>query len=128
VTTRPAISFRPEGWPTVIPRLFTRDVAGMVRFLRMVFGAEGEAPVDRPAEIRIGDSMVMVSDGGGLREPSSAFLYVYVQDADETFRRAVAAGARAIEEPLDTPYGDRRATVQDPFGNTWQIATRQARA
>jgi uncharacterized glyoxalase superfamily protein PhnB len=47
---------------------------------------------------------------------------VYVDDADDTFQRAVDAGAQVLEEPLDTPYGDRRAIVRDPFGNTLQIA------
>jgi len=58
------------------------------------------------------------------REPFPAFLYVYVDDADNTYRRAIDAGAVAIEEPLDTPYGDRRAMVRDPFGNVFQIAHR----
>jgi PhnB protein len=56
------------------------------------------------------------------REPFPAFLYVYVDDADDTFQRAVDAGAQVLEEPLDTPYGDRRAMVRDPFGNILQIA------
>jgi uncharacterized glyoxalase superfamily protein PhnB len=51
------------------------------------------------------------------------YIYVYVQDADETYQRAIAAGATSIEEPADMPYGDRRATVRDPWENTWQIAT-----
>ena len=119
--------FRPEGWPTVTPRLFTRDVGGLVAFLRSTFEASGEVHPDRPAEMRIGDSIVMVGDGGGQRAASSAFLYVYVSDADETYRRALAAGARSIEAPTETPYGDRRATVEDPWGNTWQIATRLRR-
>lgn len=56
------------------------------------------------------------------REPFPAFLHVYVDAADAAFRRAVAAGAQVIEEPVDTPYGDRRAMVRDPFGNVLQIA------
>jgi uncharacterized glyoxalase superfamily protein PhnB len=56
------------------------------------------------------------------REPAAAFLYVYVDDADAAYERALAAGATTIEAPLDTPYGDRRAMVRDPFGNTYQIA------
>ena len=56
------------------------------------------------------------------REAFPAFLYVYVDDADEAFQRAIEAGAAVIEEPLDTPYGDRRAMVRDPFGNIFQIA------
>jgi uncharacterized glyoxalase superfamily protein PhnB len=119
-------SFRPHGWHTVTPRVFTGDVAGLVKFLKAVFNATGESRVGRPAEIRIGDSIVMVSDGGGRRETGPAFLYVYVEDADETYRLAVEAGAESLEKPMDLPYGDRRATVFDPWGNTWQIATRKA--
>jgi uncharacterized glyoxalase superfamily protein PhnB len=52
-----------------------------------------------------------------------AFLYVYVDDVDGTYRRAIAADAESIEAPVDTPYGDRRATVRDPWANVWQIAT-----
>ena len=73
--------------------------------------------------MRIGDSVVMISNGGGQREATQAFLYVYVEDADETYRLAVDAGAVSVEKPINTPYGDRRATVLDPWGNTWQIAT-----
>jgi uncharacterized glyoxalase superfamily protein PhnB len=78
----------------------------------------------RPAELRIGDSVVMVS-AAGQRELFPAFLYVYVDDADGTCRRALAAGAVAMEEPFDTPYGDRRAMVRDPSGNVFQIASRK---
>lgn len=74
--------------------------------------------------MRIGDSIILVSDGGGLRKTMQVFLYVYVENADRTYQRAIASGAEAIEVPLDTPYGDRRATVRDSWGNTWQIATR----
>jgi PhnB protein len=56
------------------------------------------------------------------RQRFPAFLYVYVDDADEAFQRAIAAGATLLEEPLNTPYGDRRAMVSDGFGNSYQIA------
>ena len=115
--------FRPEGWPTVIPRLFTNDVVGLVNFLRATFHARGEVRQGVPTEVRIGDSIVMVSDGGGVREPLAGFLYVYVEDADAVYRMAINAGAVSIEAPADMPYGDRRATVQDARGNIWQIAT-----
>jgi uncharacterized glyoxalase superfamily protein PhnB len=118
---------KPRGWHTVTPRLFAEDVVGIVGFLKTVFDAEGELNAARPSELRIGDSMVMVSDGGGLRGQSSAFLYVYVADADETFRKAVANGASSLEAPTDTPYGDRRATVRDPWGHVWQVATYRPR-
>lgn len=103
------------------PRIVTTDLDGLVAFLRDVFGATGDVVAGRPAELRIGDSLVMVS-AAGERDEFPAFLYVYVDDADTTFARAVEAGAVVIEEPLDTPYGDRRAMVRDPFGNVLQIA------
>ena len=117
--------FKPVGWPAVVPRLVTSDVQGVVTFLRSTFGAEGDIPRDRPAEMRIFDAIIMVSDGGGIRQSSSAFLYVYVEDTDATYQREIEAGAREVEPPADMPYGDRRATVQDVWGNTWQIATRK---
>ncbi|TWC06792.1 putative glyoxalase superfamily protein PhnB [Bradyrhizobium macuxiense] len=115
--------YKPAGWPSVIPRIVTRDIAGLTAFLRDVFGAEGEVRTGAPTEIRIGDSIILISDGGGIREAMPAFLYVYVQNTDETYRRAIAAGAESIETPADTPYGDRRAMVRDSWANVWQIAT-----
>jgi len=118
--------FQPDGWSTVTPRIITGDVDGLVQFLRSVFDARGEPHAGRPTEMKIGDSIVMVSDGGGLREAMPAFLYVYVENADKTYQDAIDLGAQPIERPIDTPYGDRRATVRDPWGNIWQIATRKA--
>jgi PhnB protein len=111
----------PDGWHTLTPRLFVDDPAAMVEFLRHAFGATGGVPANAPAEIRIGDSLVMVS-ATGVREAMPSCFHLYVDDVDATCQRAVDAGAEPIEEPLDTPYGDRRAMVRDPFGNLWQIA------
>ena len=115
--------FQRDGWHTVTPRIFVQDPERLITFIKHVFRARGEYRPGRPAEIRIGDSVVMVSDGDGLREPAPAFLYVYVEDADWTYRRAIEANAVSIEAPADMPYGDRRAMVKDEWGNTWQIAT-----
>jgi len=76
-----------------------------------------------PSVMKIGDSLVMVS-GVGARDATPGFLYLYVDDADATYQRALEAGAVSIEEPGDMPYGDRRGMVEDPFGNIWQIATK----
>jgi PhnB protein len=110
-----------KGFHSVTPRIVVDDVAAQVAFLRAAFGATGSVEPGRPAEIQIGNSLVMVSPADE-RNPFPAFLYVYVDDADVTHRRAVDVGAESIEEPLDTPYGDRRAMVRDPFGNLFQIA------
>jgi PhnB protein len=109
------------GYHTVTPRIVVADVAAQVAFLRAAFGGMGDVEPGRPAEIRIGDSLLMVSEAGE-RELFPAFLYVYVDDADQAYARALAAGAESVEAPLDTPYGDRRAMVRDPFGNVYQVA------
>src|SRR5436309_3894183 len=112
----------PAGWHSVTPRLVVSDPARLVEFLKQAFGATGDLQTERPSVIRIGDSLVMVSSVGP-REAMPAFLYVYVDDIDATYQRALEAGAVSLEEPLDTPYGDRRGMVEDPSGNIWQIAT-----
>ena len=99
------------------------DAAGAVEFLRTVFDAVGEVQAERPTEVRIGDSVVMVTSDTE-RELFPAFLYVYVGDADLACNRALNAGATGLEAPFNTPYGDRRAMVRDPFGNVFQIAHR----
>lgn len=115
---RPAL---PAGWHTVTPRIVVRDAGRLVSFLAQVFGAAGEFEAERPTVAWIGDSALMISEAG-IRPPTPAFLHVYVDDVDATFRRAVEAGARIVEEPFDTPYGDRRCMVEDEWGNTWQAA------
>jgi PhnB protein len=112
----------PDGWHNVTPRLVVHDAAKLVEFLKQAFGATGEFRTDRPSVIRIGDSLVMVSSVGP-REHMPAFLYLYVDDIDATFQRALELGAVSLEEPKDVPYGDRRGMVQDPCDNIWQIAT-----
>ena len=101
--------------------MVVHDVGAQVAFLRHVFEATGDVDPSRPAEIVIGDSLLMISSTNE-RPAFPAFLYIYVDDADATFARAIAAGATVIENPVDTPYGDRRAMVSDPFGNVFQIA------
>jgi uncharacterized glyoxalase superfamily protein PhnB len=116
----------PDGWPALIPRLAVADPSGLVAFIQSVFGARGAFNPHRPSELWIGDSLLMV--GSTIdREATRAFLYVYVEDTDAVFHRAIAHGAQSIEEPQDMPYGDRRAMVQDAWGNRWQVATHSGR-
>jgi uncharacterized glyoxalase superfamily protein PhnB len=112
-----------EGWHTVTPRIVVPDAEQLVEFVKNVFQATGDYRSDLPALLTIGDSIVMISDAG-IRDLRTAFLYVYVNDVDSTFERALQAGAVSLEPPADLPYGDRRAMVQDPWGNLWQIASR----
>lgn len=112
----------PPGWPELIPRLSVDTPEDAVNFIRAVFEAEGEFHPERPTELRIGNSMVMVA-GTLDRAPTKAFLYVYVPDTDEAHGRALKLGAIALEAPREMPYGDRRSMIEDPWGNRWQIAT-----
>lgn len=119
-----AVKAVPEGWHSVTPRLFVSDAAKLVEFLKRAFGASGTFRRDGPSEIRVGDSIVMVGEAGA-RDAMPTFLYLYLEDTDGAYRRALEAGATTIEEPAEMHYGDRRATIKDPFGNIWQIATHQ---
>ena len=112
----------PKGWHSVTPRLVVHNPAHLVEFLKEAFGATGDFRPDRPSIIGIGDSLLMISSVGP-RDEMPAFLYLYVDDIDATYQRALDAGAVSLEEPQDLPYGDRRGMVEDPFGNIWQIAT-----
>jgi uncharacterized glyoxalase superfamily protein PhnB len=123
MTPVPDQNFQPAGWHTVTPRIIVRGAEELIDFIESVFGATGDYRPETPAELRIGDSIIMISDAG-VRDPMPSCLYVYVENADETWQRAVTAGAQSIEAPLNTPYGDRRGMVKDRWGNTWQIATR----
>jgi len=114
----------PEGWHTVTPRIVVEDVAGLITFLKRAFGATGELQRDAPSQVMIGDSRLLVSKAGP-REVFPAFLYVYVDDADATCRRALDAGAVSLEAVWETPYGDRRGMVRDAWGNVWQVAKRR---
>jgi len=112
----------PDGWHSVTPRIVVHDSARLVAFLKQAFGATGDYRTDIPSVIKIGDSLVMISSVGP-RDAMPAFLYLYVEDISATYQRALEAGAVSLEEPQDLPYGDRRAMIEDPCGNIWQIAT-----
>jgi uncharacterized glyoxalase superfamily protein PhnB len=119
-----------NGFHTVTPYLVAQDADGLIEFVKRVFDATelsrsiGSAG-GRHAEVRIGDSMVMI--GGGTAtgawngEPMPAMLYLYMPDVDAVYARALAAGAISLAAPADQPYGERSAGVQDPFGNQWYV-------
>jgi PhnB protein len=124
-----AVRAKPEGYQAVTPYLVVNGAARLIEFMEEVFEAEQVERMDAPggrirhAEVRIGDSRVMLGDAGGEHAPMSAMLYVYVDDVDATHQRALAAGATSVQEPADQFYGDRRSGVKDACGNTWYIAT-----
>ncbi len=112
----------PEGWHSITSRLVSDDPAKLVQFLKDAFGAQGEFNDRAPSVLKIGDSIVMVGPTGP-RAATSSLLYLYVADADATYESSIRSGAVSLEEPIDVPYGERRAMVKDPSGNDWQIAT-----
>ncbi len=118
----------PDGYHTVNPYLVNRGAAAVVDLLVAAFGAEVKRRLTAPdgrlinAEVRVGDSMVMLGEAeGDSAMPGS--LYLYVEDVDATYSRALAAGAESLMEPADMYYGDRNAGVKDSAGNCWWIAT-----
>lgn len=118
-----------EGFTTVTPYVRLRE-AGLLDFLAGVFDAKETFSVRGSAggvhrEVRVGDSMLMIGEGGveGDFPFSPAAFHVYVPDADAAFQRAIAAGATSMGDPADRPYGERAGFVKDPFGNQWFIAT-----
>jgi len=120
---------QPDGYHTITPYLVVEGAARLIDFAVQAFDAREverfAAPGNRigHAELRIGDSVVMLGDARGEHAPMPAMLYIYVPDADVTYRRALASGAVSVQEPADQFYGDRSAGVRDPCGNLWWIAT-----
>ncbi len=118
----------PTGYHTVTPYLIVNGVAELIEFARFVFKAEetrrslGSRGQIQHARIRIGDSHIMMGESESSSTPMPAVLYVYVDDVDRTFERALEAGATALREPADQFYGDRNAGVRDTCGNEWWIA------
>jgi PhnB protein len=120
----------PDGYHTVTPYLVVRGAAKTIEFARKAFGAEViEEPIKRPdgtimhTQIKIGDSIVMISDASEQHPPTQSMLYLYVPNVDAVYQRAVAAGGTSLMEPIDQFYGDRSGGVKDPSGNQWFIGT-----
>jgi uncharacterized glyoxalase superfamily protein PhnB len=131
---KPAVKPIPEGYRTVTPYMIAADGPALLEFTKQAFGAEemfravGSAG-GLHAEVRIGDSMLMVGGGIPGREFRSTAnnhaLHLYVPDCDAVYQQALQAGATSIDEPRDQEYGERSASVKDPAGNYWYIATQQ---
>jgi PhnB protein len=119
----------PEGYHTVTPYLVVQGVPRLIDFLKRAFDAREIMRMPRPdgtimhAEVRLGDSAVMMGEAMGEFKPMPGSMYLYVDDTDATYQRALQAGATSTMEPADQFWGDRYAGVVDPVGNHWWIAT-----
>ena len=118
-----------QGFTTVTPYIRVRE-AGLLDFLIQVFGAEETFSITGSAggvhrEVRVGDSMLMIGEGGveGDFPFSPGAFHVHVPDVDAAFQRAIAAGGTSMGDPEDRPYGERAGFIKDRFGNHWYIAT-----
>lgn len=123
-----AVKKIPDGYHTVTPYLTVKNAAGLIDFMKQAFGATEEFRMNGPdgavghAEMKIGDSMIMLGENPmGPQMPAA--IYLYVDDCDATFQRALAAGATSERDVADQFYGDRQGGVRDKFGNLWWIAT-----
>jgi PhnB protein len=127
----------PQGYRSVTPYLTLNDAARALDFYKRAFGAQEVMRMDGPdgkighAEIKIGDSMIMLADempGSGTRSPQSlggttAGIFLYVDNADAFFSQAVSAGAQVEAALADMFWGDRYGRLRDPFGHSWSVAT-----
>src|SRR5436190_1373033 len=117
----------PEGLRTVTPYLHPKGVPGYIEFLKQAFGAVEDARHLGPggrvmhAQVRIGNAVLELGDPDPAESQPRTF-YLYVDDADALYHRAVAAGATSLTAPTDQWYGDRVASVQDSTGTLWYIA------
>jgi len=118
----------PDGFHSVTPQLEVKGAGKLIDFMKQAFGAEEVMRMPGPggalmhAEVKIGDSIVMMSDA--VREaPMPGSVFLYVNDVDAVYKRALQAGATSQLEPTDMFWGDRFASVKDSFGNKWGMAT-----
>ena len=131
-----AVKAIPKGYNTITPNLVLRDAAKAIDFYRKAFGAEEVMTFPAPggkvmhAELRIGDSVVMLGDEMpemGSSSPatyggSPVSFYVYLDKVDAAWKRAVDAGAKVVRPLSDTFWGDRTGLLEDPFGHRWSLA------
>jgi len=121
----------PRGYHTITPYLSVKDAHGLLNFLKKAFDAAVEVHTMPDgtilnAQAQVGDSMVLVGQAPKDRpdhELMPAMLYLYVEDADAWYVKAIAAGAESIREPSDQFYGDRVGAVRDLARNQWWLAT-----
>lgn len=122
-------SYIPAGLHSVNTYLHPLRAEPVIRFMERAFGATGVQKFESSdgvvhhAQITIGDSAIEMGEAQGPYQPMPTMFYLYVPDADASYRRAIQAGATSIQEPADQPYGDRTAAVKDAFGNQWYLAT-----
>ncbi len=129
IATYKGASYRWEGAPTLQPYLHPLRAEPVLKFVKLAFGAEELGRYTAPdgvihhTTVKIGNAYMEMGEAQGPYQPMPTMFYLYVEDCDALYKRAMSAGATSISEPQDHPYGDRSGGVIDPFGNKWYIAT-----
>ena len=129
IATYKGESYKSEGAPTLQPYLHPLRAEPVLNFMKRAFGAEELGRYTAPdgvihhTTVRIGNAHMEMGEAHGPYQPMPTMFYLYVEDCDALYKRAMSAGATSISEPKDQPYGDRSGGVVDPFGNKWHIAT-----
>ena len=122
--------YKPADFSTVSPYLIVDGADRTIAFLTHVLGGvelrrfADEQGKLRHAEVRIGDTVVMLADAVPGWPPTPSYVHVYVPDVDATYRLALSAGATSVQEPVKKDGEDKRGGVRDPGGTTWWIATK----
>lgn len=123
------VEYMPSGYHTITPYLVVNGAERLMTFISDVLDGSEITRMQGPdgriahAEMRVGDSVVMLADTPASGEETSTMLHLYVPDSDATYRRAMQAGATSLREPQDEFYGDRMSGVQDSTGIKWYFAT-----
>jgi PhnB protein len=121
--------YAPDGYGRVTPYLTVNGAQSLLDFLVAVFDAGIIERNERKdgkvgfASVRIGDSLIEVSEADAQWGSTPAALHIYVPEVDQTHRKALQHGAQSLHEPKEMEYGERASAVRDPFGNNWYIAT-----
>ena len=129
IATRFASTVAPEGLGTVLPFVLPPKARALIDFLKRAFAAEEMAVFEESgrvvhAAVRIGDAVLEMGEARDEVQSMPSTFFLYVEDCDAWYRRAVAAGATSLQQPADQPYGHRTAMVMDPFGYQWVPASR----
>ena len=126
-STTNKVSPVPAGYHSVTPFVIVKGAVGFIDYMKEAFGAvelarvADESGAIGHAEVRIGDSVVMLFDSKEEWPETPAFLRLYIEDVDAVYQRALKTGGASVTKPTNMPWGDRSCRVRDPFGNLWWI-------
>lgn len=121
-------TYKPEGYNSLAPYLVVDDARGLANFMKEAFGAEELRMYERPdgtlmhGELKIDDSVIMISQANERYPASQHLLHLYVPDADDAFIKAINSGGKSLQPPVAKDDQDKRGMFMDPAGNTWAIS------